>query len=255
MLLEDKAGIIFGVANKRSIAYGCAQAASAAGAKVILTYQGERLADGVKKLADALPHEAIAVPCDVGSDEGIDACFEEVRKHFDHLDFAVHSIAYADRAELDGQFLETSRAGFARALEISSWSLAGLTQRIVPMMRDGGSIVTMSYMGAEKVVPHYNVMGPAKAALEASVRYLAYDLGPQNIRVNAISAGPVRTLAAAGIAGFNTMLDVMKERSPLKRNTNIAEVADATVFLLSDMSRGITGTTLHVDSGYNITSL
>lgn len=255
MLLENKNGIIFGVANKRSIAYGCAQAASAAGARLILTYQGDRLEKSAKQLAEALPNEAIALPCDVGSDEAIDACFAQVREHFDTLHFGVHSIAYADRAELDGMFLDTSRAGFARALEISSWSMAGLTQRIVPMMTEGGSLVTMSYMGAEKVVPHYNVMGPAKAALEASVRYLAYDLGPKDIRVNAISAGPVRTLAAAGIAGFNQMLDVMKDRSPLKRNTNIAEVADATVFLLSDMSRGITGTTLHVDSGYNITSL
>lgn len=255
MLLQDKTGIVFGVANKRSIAFAVARAAADQGARLILTYQNERVQSTVEKLAASLPNEATAVCCDVGSDQAMDECFAQIHEQTTEVDFAVHSIAYADRKELDGLFLETSREGYATAQIISSWSLTGLCQRLAPMMPEGGSIVTMSYMGAEKVVPHYNVMGPAKAALEASVRYLAYDLGPRGIRVNAISAGPVRTLAAAGVAGFSQILALMRERTPLKRNTEVDEVADATVFMVSNMSRGITGSTLHVDAGYHITSL
>ncbi|MED5330795.1 MAG: enoyl-ACP reductase [Planctomycetota bacterium] len=253
MLLKDKAGIIFGVANKRSIAYACALAASEQGAKLILTYQGDRLAEKVGELAESLPGEAIALPLDVEHDGGINAAFEQIAAHMPVVNFGVHSIAYALREELDGEFLDTSREGYRVAHLVSSWSLTGLARRMTPLMTEGGSIVTMSYMGAEKVVPHYNVMGPAKASLEASVRYLAYDLGPRDIRVNAISPGPIRTLAASGIAGFSKILEFVKERSPLRRNTEPSEVADAVIFLLSDMSKGITGTTLHVDSGFNIT--
>ncbi len=256
MLLEGKSGVVFGVANKRSIAYACAKAASAHGARLILTYQGERLARGVAELADGLPGEAIALPCDVNTDEAMDESVAAISEHFGgKVDFAVHSIAFANREELVGRFSDTSREGWTTAQLISAWSLAGLAKRITPLMTDGGSIVTMSYMGAEKVVPHYNVMGPAKAALEASVRYLAHDFGPSNVRVNAVSAGPVRTLAAQGISGFSTMLDICAARAPLRRNIETSEVADVTVFLLSDMSRAITGATIHVDNGFSITAL
>jgi enoyl-[acyl-carrier protein] reductase I len=255
MLLQGRNGIVFGVANKRSIAYACARTASQAGARLIITYQNERLEKGAQDLAASLPGEAVAVMCDVGSEEALDAAFATIGEHMSTVHFAVHSIAFANREELSGEFVDTSRQGFATAAEISAYSLTAITHRLVPLMTEGGGIVTMSYMGAEKVVPRYNVMGPAKAALEASVRYLAYDLGPKAIRVNALSPGPIRTLAAAGIGDFSRMLEIVETRSPLRRNVEAAEVADACLFLCSDMSRGITGTTLHVDAGFNITTL
>jgi len=254
MLLKGRNGIIFGVANKRSIAFACAQAAAEQGARVILTYQGERLAEGVRELAAGLPNGAIALPCDVGSDAALDEAFVAITKEMPSVDFAVHSLAFAQREELEGEFVQTSRAGFAIAHEISAYSLAAIAQRLLPLMPNGGALVTMSYLGAVRVVPHYNVMGVAKAALEASVRYLAADLGPRNIRVNAISAGPIRTLAASGISDFSTVLTLAKTRSPLRRGIEASEVGDAAVFLVSDLSRAITGDVLYVDGGFHITS-
>lgn len=251
MLLKDRTGIVFGVANKRSLATACAQAVSDHGARLIITYQGERLERTVRDLADVLPNESIAVPCDVGDEASLDRAFETIGEHMPRVDFAIHSIAFANREELDGRFADTSRGGWRTALEISAYSLTALARRLEPLMTEGGSVVTMSYLGGERVLPHYNVMGPAKAALESSVRYLASDLGPKGIRVNAVSAGPIRTLAASGIPGFGQMLDQVKERAPLRRNTTPGEVADAALFLVSRLSRGITGTTLYVDSGYH----
>lgn len=252
MLLQDKSGIIFGVANKRSIAYACAQSASAQGARLILTYQGERLGKTVEALAEALPNEAIAIPCDVADEASVDEAFERIAEFVPDPDFGVHSIAFAPREELEGRFVDTTRDGWAKALDVSAYSMTTIARRMEPLMTKGGSLVTMTYFGSEKVMPHYNVMGPAKAALESSVRYLASDLGPSGIRVNAVSAGPIRTLAASGVSGFQQFLEIAKANSPLRRNTEPAEVGDATVFLVSDMSRGITGTTMWVDSGYHI---
>ncbi len=255
MLLGGKHGIVFGVANKRSIAYACARSASAAGAHLILTYQNDRLEKGARELAAGLPGEAVAVRCDVSTDAALDDAFAAIGEQMPLVDFAIHSIAYADRSELDGGFTATSRQGFATAHEVSSYSLTAIAQRLAPLMPNGGSLLTMSYLGSERVLPHYNVMGPAKASLEASMRYLAADLGPAGIRVNAISAGAVRTLAASGIGDFSKMLDITKERSPLRRNIEAAEVGDAAVFLCSDMARGITGVTLYVDGGFHVTTL
>jgi len=253
-MLEGRQGVIFGVANKRSLAYACARAAADAGARLVLTYQGERFASGVEQLAASLP-DATALECDVASDESLERAFERLGDVMPRVDFALHSIAYARREELEGRFADTSRGGFGASLDVSAYSLTALARRLAPRMTDGGSLVAMTYVGAERVVPHYNVMGVAKAALEASVRYLAADLGPQGVRVNAISAGAVRTLASSGIAGFTRMLDIAKERAPLRRPTDPAEVADATVFLLSDRSRGITGTTLYVDGGLHVMAI
>jgi enoyl-[acyl-carrier protein] reductase I len=254
-MLAGRNGVIFGVANKRSIACACAQAASAQGARLVLTYQGERLREGVEQLAAGLPGEAVALACDVGSDAGVDAAFAALREHMPEVHFAVHSIGFAPREELEAEYVATTRQGFLLAHEISTYSLTAIAQRLAPMMGPGGSLVTMSYLGGERVVPHYNVMGLAKAALEASVRYLAADLGPKGIRVNAISAGPIRTLAASGISDFPRMLEIAKERSPLRRNIEASDVADATLFLLSDLARGITGEVIHVDGGFHITAL
>jgi len=253
-MLKGRNGIIFGVANKRSIAFACAQAAAAQGARLILTYQGERLAEGCRELAASLPGGAIALPCDVGSDAALDAAFVAIAAHMPRVDFAVHSIAFAQKEELEGEFVSTTRQGFSVAHEISSYSLTAIAQRLLPLMPEGGALVTMTYLGAVRVVPHYNVMGLAKASLEASVRYLAADLGPRGIRVNAVSAGPIRTLAASGISDFQSVLAVARARAPLRRNTDAAEVADATVFLVSDLSRGITGDVIHVDGGFHITT-
>jgi enoyl-[acyl-carrier protein] reductase I len=258
MLLTGGLGVIFGVANKRSIAWACAEAAAAQGARLVLTYQGERLAEGVRELAASLPHRAIALPCDVASDTSIDQFFVQLRDYFPHVDFAVHSIAFAKTDELEGGYLKTSRDGFHLAHDISCYSLTALAQRLAPLMErghHGGSLVTMTYVGGDRVVPGYNIMGVAKAALESSVRYLAADLGPRGIRVNAVSAGPLRTLAAAAIDDFGEMLDLHKEHAPLRRNIKASEVGDATVFLLSDMARGVTGQILFVDGGFNIMAL
>ncbi len=253
-MLQGRNGIIFGVANKRSIAFACAQAAAAQGARLILTYQNERLQEGCSQLAAGLPNGAQALPCDVSSDAALDTAFVAIREQMPQVDFAVHSIAFAQREELEGEFVNTSRQGFSVAHDISSYSLTAVAQRLVPLMTNGGALVTMTYIGAERVVPHYNVMGLAKASLEASVRYLAADLGARAIRVNAVSAGPIRTLAASGISDFSSVLELAKSRSPLQRNMDATDIAGATLFLVSDLSRGVTGEVLHVDGGFHITS-
>jgi enoyl-[acyl-carrier protein] reductase I len=251
MLLEGKKGLILGVANKRSLAWGIARTAQREGARLALTYQGDRLRESVEGLAATLDG-ALTLHCDVASDETVDRCFEALAKEWGSLDFLVHAVAFANREDLEGEFVNTSREGFAQSLDVSTFSLAALARRAVPLMEGrGGSILTMSYLGAERVVAHYNVMGVAKAALEAAVRYLAADLGPRGIRVNAVSAGPVRTLAASGISGFPKMLDVVKEKSPLRRNIDIDDVGDAAAFFLSDLSRAVTGEVLYVDAGYH----
>jgi enoyl-[acyl-carrier protein] reductase I len=249
--LEGRAAAVFGVANKRSIAWSIAQGLHQAGAKLAITYQNERLEQEAKDLILSLPG-AEAFMCDVSQDEDIQRVFEEFKQRFGKLHVVVHSVAYAPPEELKGDFLNTSREGFRVAHDISVYSLIALARAAAPLMEDGGSIVTMTYYGAEKVVPHYNVMAVAKAALECTVRYLAYDLGPKRIRVNAISAGPIKTLAARGISGLGDMLKVHAERAPLKRNVDVHEVGTTGVFLASDASSGITGETIYVDCGYNI---
>ncbi len=250
-MLENKVGMIFGVANKRSIAWACASACGKHGAKLAFTYQGERLKENVENLAGEMPH-SLVVPCDVTDQREVDAAFEAVGAKFGKLDFVVHSIAYAPKEALEGEFVTTTREAFRTALEISAFSLTQVALAASPLMTDGGSIVTMSYYGAEKVVPSYNVMGVAKAALESSVRYLAADLGKNNIRVNAISAGPINTLSARGVKNMGSLLGYVGEKSPLKRNVTVAEVGCTALFLVSDMSTGITGETIYVDCGYNI---
>lgn len=252
MLLEGKKGLIVGVANKRSIAWAIAQAAHREGAKLAFTYQGERLKESVAELAATLEPNCPLFECDVTNDAQIDQAFQGIQGAFGSLDFLVHAVAFAKREELEGDFLPTSREGHRLALDVSSYSLTALAQRAVPLMTGGGSIVALTYYGAEKVIPRYNIMGVAKAALEASVRYLAFDVGPRKVRVNALSAGPVQTLAARGIAGFTDMMKIVESRAPLRRNVEIGEVANAAVFLLSPLSSGITGETLYVDCGYNI---
>ena len=252
MLLEGKKGLILGVANKRSIAWGIARSAARAGAKLALTYQGERLRSAVEKLAHVLP-ESLVMACDVASDEQLDQCFERVRAEYGDLDFVVHAIAFARREELEGSFADTSRDGFRTALDISAYSLTAVARRAVPLMSErGGSILTLSYLGGQRVVPHYNVMGVAKAALESSVRYLAADLGPQNIRVNGLSAGPIRTLAASGVSDFGKMLDLFAERAPMRRTVDIDDVGEASLFFLSDLSRAVTGEIMYVDGGFHV---
>jgi len=250
-MLENKIGMIFGVANKRSIAWACADAAATHGAKLAFTYQGERLKENVEKLAGDLP-DSLIVPCDVTAIEQVDAAFAAVKEKYGRLDFLIHSIAFAPREALEGEFLATTREAFTTALEISAYSLTQLALAASPLMTNGGSIVTMSYYGADKVVMNYNVMGVAKAALESSVRYLAADLGKNNIRVNAISAGPINTLSARGVKNMGTLLGYVGEKSPLKRNVTAAEVGNTALFLVSDLSSGITGETIFVDCGYNI---
>jgi enoyl-[acyl-carrier protein] reductase I len=250
-MLEGKVGMIFGVANKRSIAWACAAACSEEGARIAFTYQGERLKENVEKLTGELS-DSLVVPCDVTNQEEVDAAFASVGEKYGKLDFLIHSIAYAPREALEGEFLTTTRQAFTTALEISAFSLTQLAMAAAPLMKDGGSIVTMSYYGAEKVVPNYNVMGVAKAALEASTRYLASDLGKNNIRVNAISAGPINTLSARGVKNMGSLLNYVGEKSPLKRNVSAAEVGNTALFLVSDLSSGITGETIYVDCGYNI---
>ncbi|HEX7998858.1 MAG TPA: enoyl-ACP reductase [Pyrinomonadaceae bacterium] len=254
MLLENKLGIIFGVANKRSIAWASAQALSEAGARLAFTYQGERLKENVEGLTKEMAGTLI-VPCDVTRPEEIAEAFKRVGEEFGRLDFLVHSIAYAPKEDLEGAFVDTSRDGFLTALEVSAYSLASLARAAAPLMTEGGSIVSMTYYGAEKVVPNYNVMGVAKAALEASTRYLAADLGRRNIRVNTISAGPLNTLSARGVSNMSMMLKHHAERAPLGRNVEAREVGNTALFLCSPLSSGITGEVVHVDCGYNIMAM
>jgi enoyl-[acyl-carrier protein] reductase I len=253
--LEGKTGIVLGVANKRSLAWACAKALSREGMRLAFTYVGERLEKSVRQLAEELPG-SLVIPCDVTSDEQIDAAMAAVKAEFGHLDTLVHAVAFAKREELSGDFFETSRDGYKIAHEVSAYSLTAVAKRALPLMEGRhGSIVTLSYIGSERVVQNYNVMGIAKAALEASVRYLAHDVGPRGIRVNAISAGPIRTLSASGVAGFNDILDHIASRAPLRRNIDADEVGDTCAFLASDLSRGITGSTIDVDAGYHIMGL
>jgi len=251
-----KHGLIVGVANKRSISWAIAQAVASRGARLALTFQG-RFEDKVNDLARGLDHTPLIVPCDVSSDADIAAVYEQVEKEFGGLDFLVHGAAFAPREELEAPFVETSREGFRVTMDISAFSLIALTKGAVPLMekRGGGSVLTLSYLGSERVFPNYNVMGVAKAALEATVRYLAADVGPRNIRVNAVSAGPIKTLAAAGIKGFSNILHVYPERAPLRRNVEIGEVAQAAAFLLGDAGSGITGEVLVVDAGFHVTGM
>ena len=250
-MLENKVGMIFGVANKRSIAWACAEACLNQGARLAFTYQGERLKENVEKLTRDLP-DTLVVPCDVTNQQEVDAAFAAVSEKYGKLDFLVHSIAFAPREALEGEFLTTTREAFLTAMEISTFSLTQVSLAAMPLMKDGGSIVTMSYYGAEKVVMNYNVMGVAKAALESSTRYLAADLGRHNIRVNAISAGPINTLSARGVKNMGSLLNYVGEKSPLKRNVEAREVGNTALFLVSDLASGITGETIYVDCGYNI---
>ncbi|HYL97971.1 MAG TPA: enoyl-ACP reductase [Blastocatellia bacterium] len=255
MLLEGKTGAVFGVANKRSLAWAIARRAADEGARIALTFQGERIEENVRELAEGL-HDPLIVPCDVAKEEELDSAFAAIKERYGHLDFLVHAVAFALKEELEGEFVNTSREGYRIAQEISSYSLTAMSRRAIPLMEGRqGSILALTYLGGERVIPHYNVMGVAKAALDMSVRYLAADLGPKGIRVNAISAGPIKTLASAGIRGFSKILEHMRDRAPLRRNVNQDEVADSALFLLSNMSRGITGEVLHVDSGYHIVGM
>src|SRR6202162_5426236 len=252
-LLEGKSGIIFGVANKRSIAWAIAQALSNAGMRLAFTYQGERLKESVEELTSSMAG-SLVLPCDVTSDDEIAAVFTQIDRDFGKLETLVHSVAFAPREDLESDFVKTSRGGFKLAHDISAYSLVGLTRAALPLMEKagGGSVIAMTYYGAEKTVEGYNVMGVAKASLEACVRYLAANLGPRNVRINAISAGPVNTLAARGIKGFTGMLKLHAERAPLRRNVELEEIGNAALFLASPMSSAITGEVLHVDCGYNI---
>src|ERR1700704_4515448 len=251
-LLENKLGIVFGVANKRSIAWAIAQAWHREGAKLAFTYQGERLKENVEELAGTFGSDTLILPCDVTRDEEIANVFKTVGEKFGNLHLLLHSVAFAPKDALEGEFVNTSREAFRIAHDVSAYSLVALARGAAPLMTEGGSIVAMSYYGAEKVVPHYNVMGVAKAALEASTRYLAYDLGTKKIRVNCISAGPVNTLAARGISGFMSMLKHYQERAPLKRSCNPDELGETGVFLASDGACAITGQVIYVDGGYQI---
>ena len=251
-LLDGKLGLVFGVANKRSIAWAIAQTWAREGARLAFTYQGERLKENVEELAGTFGGDTPLLPCDVTKDDEIARVFAEVGQKFGTLHLLLHSVAFAPKDALEGEFVNTSREAFRIAHDVSAYSLVALARAAVPLMSDGGSIIAMSYYGAEKVVPHYNVMGVAKASLEASTRYLAYDLGPKRIRVNCISAGPVNTLAARGISGFGEMLKHYEAKSPLKRNVTPDELGAAGLFLASDGAAAITGQVLYVDCGYQI---
>jgi enoyl-[acyl-carrier protein] reductase I len=252
MLLDGKTGIVFGVANKRSLAWAIARRAAEEGARIALTYQGERLEENARELAATIK-DALVLPCDVTKDEEIESVFSRIKEEFGGLDFVVHGVAYALKEELEGDYINTSREGYRISQDISVYSLTAIAKAAAALMEGRqASILTLTYLGGERVIPGYNVMGIAKAALDMSVRYLASNLGPRGIRVNGISAGPVKTLASAGIGGFSKILEHMRNHAPLRRNIDQSEVADAALFLLSNMSRGITGEILHVDSGYNI---
>ncbi|WP_100330603.1 enoyl-ACP reductase FabI [Bacillus xiapuensis] len=251
--LAGKTFVVMGVANKRSIAWGIARSLHAAGARLIFTYAGERLEKNVRQLAETLEgNQSLILPCDVTQDADIEKCFAQIKEEAGTIHGLAHCIAFANKEDLDGEFIDTSRDGFLLAHNISAYSLTAVAKYAKPLMTEGGSIVTMTYLGGERVVKNYNVMGVAKASLDASVRYLAADLGKDGIRVNSISAGPIRTLAAKGISDFNSILKDIEETAPLRRTTTQEEVGDTAVFLFSDMSRGITGENLHVDSGFHI---
>jgi enoyl-[acyl-carrier protein] reductase I len=251
-ILEGKVGVVFGVANKRSIAWAIAKAWAAAGARLIFNYQGERLKENVQELIGEFGEKTPLFPCDVSSDDEIAAFFEKVRGETDRLDLMLHSLAFAPKEALEGDFISTTREAFRVVHDVSAYSLVALAREATPLMTNGGSILAMTYYGSQKVMPHYNVMGVAKASLEASTRYLAYDLGPKKIRVNCISAGPVNTLAARGIAGFTSILKYYQERAPLKRSCDPAELGATGVFLASDGAAAITGQVIYVDGGYQI---
>lgn len=248
--LAGKKGLVMGVANDRSIAWGISKAAHEAGAELAFTYQGEALEKRVKPLAESIGSD-ILLPCDVTDESSIDKAFQVVKEKWGGVDFVVHAIAFSDKNELDGLYVDTTRENFLRTMDISVFSFTSVAKRAAALMNEGGSLLTLTYYGAERVMPHYNVMGVAKAALEASVRYLAADLGPQNIRVNAISAGPIKTLAASGIGDFRYILKWNELNSPLRRNVTIDDVGRSGLFLLSDLGSGVTGEVLHVDSGYH----
>lgn len=249
-LMKGKRGLIMGVANDRSIAWGISKAVSAQGAELAFTYQGDALAKRVRPLAESVGSDFI-VPCDVTDPASVDAAFTKIEQEWGGLDFVVHAIAYSDKSELDGKYLDTTRDNFLKTMDVSVYSFTSVAQRAVPLMKKGGSLLTLSYYGAERVMPHYNVMGVAKAALEASVRYLATDLGGDQIRVNGISAGPIKTLAASGIGDFRYILKWNELNSPLKRNVTQDEVGNAALFLMSDLGTGVTGEIMHVDAGYH----
>jgi enoyl-[acyl-carrier protein] reductase I len=253
-LMAGKRGLVMGVANDRSIAWGIAKAASNAGAQLAFTYQGDALGKRVMPLAQSLGSDLV-VPCDVTDEKSIERTFAHIGDKWGGLDFVVHAIAFSDKDELKGQYLDTSGPNFALTMQVSCYSFTAVAQKAAALMGDGGSLLTLSYYGAEKVMPHYNVMGVAKAALEASVRYLAVDLGGRNIRVNAISAGPIKTLAASGIGDFRYILKWNEYNSPLKRNVTIEDVGKSGLYLLSDLSSGVTGEVLHVDGGYHVVGM
>ncbi len=253
-MLQGKRGVVFGVANEYSIAWAIAKAAHEHGAQLAITYQNERFEEPVKKLAATL-NEPLVLQCDVSEDEQIVKVYDEIAKQWGKLDFVVHSIAYAPRSALEGKFIDTTRSDFLLAHDISVYSFVAVTRHAVPLMTNGGSILTLTYLGSERAVPGYNVMGVCKAALEACVRYLAAELGERNIRVNALSPGPIKTLAARGIPGFTKMLEIVKERTPMKRSTTQEEVGKMAVILLSDYASSITGEVIYVDCGYHIMGL
>jgi enoyl-[acyl-carrier protein] reductase I len=253
-LMAGKRGVVFGVANNRSIAWGITKACHMQGAEVALTYQG----DAIKKRVEPLAAEigcSIVLPCDVTDDKSVEAVFARLGEAWGSLDFLVHAVAFSDKGELDGRYVDTTQENFVQTLLISCYSFTALAKRAETLMRQGGSLLTLTYYGAEKVMPHYNVMGVAKAALEASVRYLAADLGKENIRVNAISAGPIKTLAASGIADFRYILKWNEFNSPLRRTVSIEDVGGGALYLLSDLSRGVTGEILHIDAGYHVVGM
>ncbi len=253
-LMEGKRGLIFGVANDHSIAWGIARTLAAQKADIALTYQGEAFGKRVQPLADSIG-ASLTLPCDVSDQDSIDAVFQAVERHWGGLDFVVHAIAFSDRAELNGRFLDTTRDNFARSLDISCYSFTAIARAAAALMPDGGSILTLTYAGSRRVMPNYNVMGIAKAALEASTRYLAADLGPRKIRVNALSAGTMRTLAGAAISGSRFVYKWQTENAPLRRGVTLDEIGGAALFLLSDLSSGTTGEILHVDAGYNVVGM
>jgi len=253
-LMAGKKGLIMGVANDRSLAWGIARSVAEHGAKLAFTYQGEALARRVGPLAESLGSNVL-LPCDVNDDAALDAVFDDIAKRWDGLDFVVHAIAFSDKEELKGRYVDTTPGNFSQTMQISCYSFTAICRRAAALMREGSSLLTLTYYGAERVIPHYNVMGVAKAALEASVRYLAADLGGDGIRVNAISAGPIKTLAASGVGDFRYILKWNELNSPLQRNVTIEDVGGAALYLLSDLSSGVTGEVHHVDSGYHVVGM